>query len=125
LAAAFDVPLWWDGGTLADISVAGHAYGQHAMRVPFVCSQKPDRREPQTLRPAPARRLRANPAMRCARSPFTGRHTFISHALAGGRTLAEVRVAAGHSSLLTTSAYLHIAVDDEAQIGSLFAAQRR
>jgi len=31
-----------------------------------------------------------------------GRHTFISHALAGGRT-AEVRDAAGHSSVLVTS----------------------
>jgi integrase len=42
-----------------------------------------------------------------------GRHTFISHALAGGRTLGEVRVAAGHASLVTTSVYLHIAVDDD------------
>ena len=38
-----------------------------------------------------------------------GRPTFVSHALAGDRTLAEVREAAGHRSLLTTSAYLHIA----------------
>jgi hypothetical protein len=37
--------------------------------------------------------------------------TTISHALAGGRSLAEVRVAAGHTNLITTSAYLHIAVD--------------
>jgi len=33
-----------------------------------------------------------------------GRHTFISHALAGGRTLAEVKAAAGHAGLLTTIA---------------------
>src|SRR5436305_120491 len=38
-----------------------------------------------------------------------GRHTFISHALAGGRTLAEVRDAAGHCSVSITSAYLHVA----------------
>jgi hypothetical protein len=50
-----------------------------------------------------------------------GRHTFISHALAGGRTLAEVREAAGHSSLLTTSVYLHVAVDDDGEVGRLFA----
>jgi integrase len=31
-----------------------------------------------------------------------GRHTFISHALGGERTLAEVKAAAGHASLLTT-----------------------
>src|SRR5712691_5432299 len=49
-----------------------------------------------------------------------GRHTFISHALAFGRTLAEVRAAAGHASLLTTSVYLHVAVDDDGEVGKLF-----
>ncbi len=48
-----------------------------------------------------------------------GRHTFVSHALAGGRTLAEVRDAAGHANVLTTSAYLHVTVDDDAP-GDLF-----
>jgi integrase len=47
------------------------------------------------------------------------RHTFISHALAGGRTLAEVRDAAGHSSVSVTSAYLHVAVDGD-EGGELF-----
>lgn len=42
-----------------------------------------------------------------------GRHTFISHALAGGRTLAEVRDAAGHSNVTVTSGYLHVAVEDD------------
>jgi hypothetical protein len=32
-----------------------------------------------------------------------GRYAYISHALAGGRTLAEVRAAAGRASPLTTS----------------------
>ena len=50
-----------------------------------------------------------------------GRHTFISHALAGGRTLAEVRDAAGHTNVIVTSAYLHLAVDDDGAPGSLFA----
>jgi len=48
-----------------------------------------------------------------------GQHTFISHALAGGRTLAEVRDAAGHANVNITSGYLHIAVDDDG-IGDLF-----
>jgi len=48
-----------------------------------------------------------------------GRHTFISHALAGGRTLAEVRDAMGHSHVSITSGYLHIAVE-ECGIGALF-----
>jgi site-specific recombinase XerD len=50
--------------------------------------------------------------------------TFVSHALAGGRTLAEVKAAAGHVSLVTTSVYLHVAVDDDAVPGRLFAAKR-
>jgi site-specific recombinase XerD len=37
-----------------------------------------------------------------------GRHTFISHALAGGRTLAEGRDAAGRSNVSITSGYLHV-----------------
>ena len=48
-----------------------------------------------------------------------GRHTFISHALAGGRTLAEVRDAAGHGNMIITSGYLHVAVDDSG-VGNLF-----
>jgi len=50
-----------------------------------------------------------------------GWHTFISHAFAGGRTLPELRAAAGHASLLTTSVYLHSAVEDEGDDGKLFA----
>lgn len=49
-----------------------------------------------------------------------GRHTFNSHALAGGRTLAEVRDVAGHANASITSGYLHVAVDDETAIGNLF-----
>jgi hypothetical protein len=49
-----------------------------------------------------------------------GRHTFISHALAGGRTLAEVRDAAAQSNVSVASTYLHVAVEDGAQVGHLF-----
>jgi site-specific recombinase XerD len=49
-----------------------------------------------------------------------GGHTFVSHALAGGRSLAEVRAAAGHSNVSVTSAYLHVVVDDEEPVGDLF-----
>ena len=52
-----------------------------------------------------------------------GRHSFISHALAGGRTLAEVRLAAGHTNLAVTSVYLHVAVDDDDSVGDLFAGK--
>jgi CheY-like chemotaxis protein len=47
-----------------------------------------------------------------------GRHTFISHSLAGGRTLAEARDAAGHANVSITSGYLLVAVADE-EVGKL------
>jgi integrase len=49
-----------------------------------------------------------------------GRHIFISHALSGGRTLVEVRDAAGHANVNITSSYLHVAADDN-DVVSLFA----
>jgi site-specific recombinase XerD len=54
-----------------------------------------------------------------------GRHTFISHALAVGRTLAEVRDAAGHANVSITSGYLHVAVVDEAAVANLFLFEQR
>ena len=36
-----------------------------------------------------------------------GRHSFCSHALAAGRTITEVRDAAGHAKLATTYMYVH------------------
>ncbi len=49
-----------------------------------------------------------------------GRHSFVSHSLAGGRTLAEIRDAAGHANVSTTSIYLHIVHDDGDGVGNLF-----
>ena len=42
-----------------------------------------------------------------------GRHTYISHALAGGPNLAEVRDAAAHSNVTMTSGYLHVTIEDD------------
>jgi integrase len=53
-----------------------------------------------------------------------GRHTFISHALAGGRSLAEVRDAPGHAKVAITSNYLHVAVDEDAAVGDLLRSAR-
>lgn len=39
--------------------------------------------------------------------PHSGRHTFCTHALAGGRSLGEVRDAAGHSNINVTDIYIH------------------
>jgi len=49
-----------------------------------------------------------------------GRHSFISHALHAGRSVVEVKEAAGHSSLSTTSVYAHLVTDDDERIGNLF-----
>jgi integrase len=93
---------------------------------PFVCSVQANRRGMALQRAALRRRfLAACKVLGLARlrtlTIHHGRHTFISHALAGNRTLAEVRSAAGHASLLTTSVYLHVAVDDDGEVGGLFA----
>lgn len=50
-----------------------------------------------------------------------GRHTFISHDLVCRRSLADVKAAAVHPSLVTTSAYLHVAVEDAGCVRELFA----
>jgi integrase len=92
---------------------------------PFVCSVQAHRRGESLQRHAIRRRfLTACKILGMARARTLtihhGRHTFISHALAGGRTLAEVRAAAGHVSVAVTSGYLHIVVDDEELVGDLF-----
>jgi integrase len=125
------VPLWWDSGTLADLTawktrrVKDRARGHN----PFVCSMQANRIGRRLQRHAIRRRfVSACKVLGLARlrtlTIHHGRHTFISHALAGGRSLAEVRVAAGHASLLTTSVYLHVAVDDDGEVGSLFEFHR-
>ena len=121
------VPLWWDRGTLEDLrtwkaeregqgaklsdplvsSINRHTFGaelnRHVIRRRFCTACK-------CLGPQRAAELTVH----------HGRHTFISHALAGGRTLAEVREAAGHSNVSITSAYLHVVVDDGDAVGMLF-----
>jgi len=121
------VPLWWDGGTLANLAAWNAT--RRARRAQdadlVVCCRSArkigDRLSRQALR---KRFLTACKCLGAERvSDLTihhGRHTFISHALAGGRTLAEVRDAAGHSNVSITSCYLHIAVDDDGRLGRLF-----
>lgn len=121
------VPLWWDAGTLADLTAwKEERTAQGATdRDPFVCSVQSHRRGKPLQRHAIRRRFLSackvlGRARLAALTIHHGRHTFISHALAGGRTLAEVRAAAGHSNVAVTSAYLHLVVDDAEPIGSLF-----
>lgn len=119
------VPLWWDAGTLADLRAwKAKRIGDGADA--FVCSVQANRLGQPLQRHAMRRRffsackVLGRPRLKSL-TIHHGRHTFISHALAGGRTLAEVRNAAGHSNVAITSVYLHVAVDDDdAQVGNLF-----
>lgn len=122
------VPLWWDRGTLEDLTAwrdervsRGAAQGNH-----FVCAQSKAVYGRKLSRHNA--RARFISMCRCLGSErqqeltiHVGRHSFVSHALASGkRSLAEVRDAAGHSSLAITSIYAHVATDDEGQPGDLF-----
>jgi integrase len=122
------VPLWWDAGTLADVAV----WKQERLRQgagaeeAFVASQRPGRAAGTPLSRHTLRKRFRTACKVLGRERLAsltihhGRHTFISHALAGGRTLAEVRDAAGHSNVSITSVYLHVAVEDDAAVGNLF-----
>lgn len=119
------VPLWWDAGTLADITAwRAHRAGA-ASTASFLDSARAGRDPAPLSRHTLRKRFRtACKILGCERlrslTLHHGRHTFISHALAGDRTLAEVRDAAGHANVSITSGYLHVAVEDEVAVGRLF-----
>ena len=121
------VPLWWDRGTYDDLvawradRLARGAKSGNS----FVCSWQPERGDVVFSRFTLRKRFRTACKVVGSERLKTltihhGRHTFISHALAGGRTLAEVRDAAGHSNVSITSIYLHVTVED-GELGSLFS----
>lgn len=127
---ARNVPLWWDAGTLEDITAWCDERGRQGATGGdlFVCSLMAHRRgQPLSRHALRLRFQRACGVLGTERSRQTtihhGRHTFVSHALAGGRSLAEVRNAAGHRSVAITSVYLHIAVDDSGHVGNLFEVE--
>jgi integrase len=125
------VPLWWDGGTLHALTEWKRERVNQcaASDSPFVCNQARGKQgQPLTVRNA---QYRFKTAIRILGDDRTkgpgsisihcGRHTFCSLALAGGKSLAEVRDAAGHANVSTTSIYLHAVTDDSEGVGNLFA----
>lgn len=129
------VPVWWDAATLADLDQWKQERTTQGARSgdPFVCSQAGGTNsrtgEPSFGKPLSDRNAQARfkTAIRCLGpervamlSIHCGRHSFVSHALAGGRTLAEIRDAAGHANVSTTSIYLHTVRDDDETVGELF-----
>jgi integrase/recombinase XerD len=120
------VPLWWDAGTLRDLAEWKRDRAGAAPDAPFVGSLRPNRRTQVLSRHTLRRRFKTACRVLGLERLATltihhGRHTFISHALCGHRSLAEVRDAAGHANVSITSAYLHVTVEDEA-VGDLFGA---
>jgi len=106
------VPLWWDEGTLRDIAAWKElllpltvgsflASGTGARFIPEMVSKR-WQTAIKVLGPERVRQL----------SIHSGRHSFCSHALAGGRSLTEVREAAGHRDISTTGIYLHMLDND-------------
>ena len=121
------VPLWWDAGTLEDIAAWKQVrldQGADADAA-FVASLRPERIGTPLSRHTLRKRFRTackvvGRERLASLTIHHGRHTFISHALAGGKTLAEVRDAAGHANVSITSVYLHVAVDEEDTPENLF-----
>ena len=120
------VPLTWDAGTLADL-VEWKRFRREQGAADddrFVCSQHCD----SLGNPLDRRNLRKRFKASCKAlgherqtglTIHDGRHSFVSHALHGGRSIVEVRAAAGHASLATTSIYAHL-VDTDDKVGNLF-----
>ena len=121
------VPLHWDGATLDDLR------GWKMLRVgqgaqpsdPFICSQRVGSHGHALDRQNLRQRFKC--CCRCLGSErrkeitiHMGRHSFISHAIHGGRSIVEVRDAAGHSSLNVTNLYSHLVETDD-KVGDLFA----
>ena len=139
------IPLWWDRSTLDDLILWKAERQQQGAKAEdyFVCVQSKRCFSQQLCRNNVRRRFQvacrvlgaerlvigqdtysatAQKQGQCYHKQLTihhGRHSFCSHALAGGRSLAEVRDAAGHADIATTSLYTHI-VQDGGAMGHLF-----
>lgn len=118
------VPLWWDAGTLADLTAWKTERQQEGAEDSDVLITSRRHGGPLSRYTLRKRFLTACKCLGEARlqtlTIHHGRHTFISHALAGGRTLAEVRDAAGHANVSITSGYLHVAIEGAEEAGNLF-----
>ncbi len=140
------VPLWWDIGTRDDLMAWLDERKEQGGEQDdcFVCSQSTGKISYQKAKDEPEERsgrrkpfgrqlstknLRhrfiscckdLGPDRQATLTIHHGRHSFISHALYGGRSPVEVQRAAGHSSLNTTSIYAHLIRDEKDVNGHLF-----
>jgi integrase len=109
------VPLWWDSGTLADIRAWRELRAECGADKdsPFVVSNLTKADSTRMLHTTAANRWRTairvlGPERVEQLSIHCGRHSFVSHSLHAGRTMMEVRDAAGHASIAMTSRYAHL-----------------
>jgi integrase len=109
------VPLHWDRGTLEAIaSWYSQRIGEGALPCdPFVVKRRAGQNGERMKVQAVSRRWFTalkplGPGRIEQLTIHSGRHSFISHALAIGRSLVEVKNAAGHANIATTSIYLHL-----------------
>lgn len=120
------VPLTWDEGTLSDLREwkRFRLEQRAADDDRFVCSQHCD----SFGHPLERRNLRKRFKVCCKSlgrerqgelTIHCGRHSFVSHSLHGGRSVVEVRAAAGHTSVATTNIYAHL-VESDGAVGNLF-----
>lgn len=115
------IPLWWDRGTYDDIASWVSGMTPDAFVMGSVSRGSRGRR---THPGALARRWRTalrvlGPARVGQVSIHQGRHSFITHALNGGRSLMEVRDAAGHTNISVTEVYLHAIERDVPDLWSI------
>ena len=120
------IPLWWDTGTLNDLNTWKNIRKEQGAKPSdyFVCAMSKStygkKLDPRNLRNRYISSCRVLGKERQKHLTIHhGRHSYISHSLAGKRSLAEVRDAAGHSNISITSVYAHIVCEDEGN-GDLF-----
>lgn len=120
------VPLTWDQGTLDDLREWKRFRREQGAddNARFICSQHKDTFGNALDRRNLRKRFKVackclGPERQAEMTIHNGRHSFVSHSLHGGRDVAAVREAVGHSSLSVTSLYSHL-VEDSGEIGNLF-----
>jgi integrase/recombinase XerD len=114
------VPLWWDKPTFEDLKEWYHyrlAYtrdNRNRGELPFICGLTPGNFGKRLHRSGIAKKWTTSVAgalgLERAKqiSIHKGRDTFISWALASGRSLKEVQLAVGHASISSTNVYTHV-----------------
>jgi integrase/recombinase XerD len=116
------VPLNWDAGTLTDITewkAYRTSHGATASDL-FICTAKGTVIDRLSARMA-FRRVCENVLGKDRKVTIhDGRHTFVSHALHDGHSVVEVRDAAGHSNIATTSIYAHLVGDDDGKVRNMY-----